>query len=176
MSCPCHPQFWQSGVFTFCTYDRKTDSFTCFLLFGTTFTNCRCVSLFQFLQIVILDFFVNFTNCCSKAVVMARGVYQTIYVAIVKIFYFLEIGVPTIFFGKLLFRKTFLCANYSCEYYFVKCLSSHPFLQNVHLDNFVSAKWCGSSFYNACYLLFQTNLYKFCNLSFHTIYNSIVTL
>ena len=100
------------------------------------FNFCKLSFRVTFLQIVILDCFVNFANCCSKAIVMARGVHQTIYVAIFKIFYFLEIGVLTIFFGKLLLRKTFLCANYSCEYYFVKCLSSHPFLQNVHLDNF----------------------------------------
>ena len=63
-------------------YDRKTDSFTCLLLFGTTFENCRCESYFNFcklcfratlLQIVILDCFVNFANCCSKTIVCKKN-------------------------------------------------------------------------------------------------------
>ena len=67
---------------------------------------------------------------------MARGV--SISVAKVKIYHFLKIAVLNIFFWHIVVQKNFFfCANYCCEYYFAKCLSSHPFLQNVHLDNFL---------------------------------------
>ena len=63
---------------------------------------------------------IMYHNFQSKRQIMtARGVYIKPYMLQLSNYnIFQKLVFRTIFFGKLLFRKTFLSANYCCEYYF----------------------------------------------------------